>query len=278
MVTDIIQGDKFENIGNFTYSPEVKSSGDYSRLPNTFDIDRCIEYNRCIIYTHTFYAKYLFDVLRKINHEFIVVTHNCDENVNYPPPDNVIKWYTQNLNISHDKMKPIPIGLENDRWFVDINKKDKMIKKSEEPRHHYNLAYMNFSINTNPSKRTQPYQLFKEKSWVTTDMGTNGTNFDQYIDNVYNHKFVICPEGNGIDTHRFWETLYMGSIPIVKRNILAEELYSYFPVLIVDNWEDVSEWLLNKEYDEIERIKSTYDGDQEMLTFEYWKNKILQWI
>jgi hypothetical protein len=30
-------------------------------------------------------------------------------------------------------------------------------------------------------------------------------------------KFVLCPRGNGIDTHRFWETLYSGSVPIVEK-------------------------------------------------------------
>jgi len=74
------------------------------------------------------------------------------------------------------------------------------------------------------------------------------------------------------------EALYLDSIPIVKRNILAEELYSYFPVLIVDKWEDVSEWLLNKEFEDIQSIKNNFDGHKDMLTFEYWKNKIQQWI
>lgn len=278
MVTDFIQGDKFEKVAHFTFAPVNKSSGDYSNLMNTFSIDKCLEYNPCIVYTHTFYVKYLFDMLSGINHKFIVVTHNCDTNVDFLPPPNVIKWYTQNLNIRDDRMKAIPIGLENNSWFVDVNKKEKMIEKYKEVRSYTNLAYMNFNISTNPSKRQLPFDLFKDKPWVTTDMGANGNRFDEYLDNIYKHKFVICPEGNGIDTHRVWEALYMDVIPIVKRNILSEELYSYFPVLIVDKWEDVSEWLLNKEFEDIQSIKNNFDGHNEMLTFEYWKNKIQQWI
>ncbi|MFA5715315.1 MAG: hypothetical protein WC998_06225, partial [Candidatus Paceibacterota bacterium] len=41
-----------------------------------------------------------------------------------------------------------------------------------------------------------------------------------------------------------------------------------------DKWEDVSEWLLNKEFEDIQIIKNNFDGHKEMLTFEYWKNKI----
>ena len=27
--------------------------------------------------------------------------------------------------------------------------------------------------------------------------------------------FCACPKGNGVDTYRFWEALYLGTIPIV---------------------------------------------------------------
>jgi hypothetical protein len=50
------------------------------------------------------------------------------------------------------------------------------------------------------------------------EFGSNGQNYENYIDNIYNHKFVICPEGNGIDTHRFWESLYLGVIPVIINN------------------------------------------------------------
>ena len=29
------------------------------------------------------------------------------------------------------------------------------------------------------------------------------------------YKFVVAPLGNGPDSHRIWETLYAGSIPII---------------------------------------------------------------
>ena len=52
------------------------------------------------------------------------------------------------------------------------------------------------------------------------------------------HKYAICPEGNGIDTHRFWESLYMNTIPICKRNILVEYYSKYFPIIILNNWNE----------------------------------------
>ena len=51
---DVIQGDKFEKVGHLTFAPVVKIDGDYSRLLNTFTIDKCMTHNPCIVYTHTF--------------------------------------------------------------------------------------------------------------------------------------------------------------------------------------------------------------------------------
>lgn len=31
-----------------------------------------------------------------------------------------------------------------------------------------------------------------------------------------NYKMILCPRGNGLDTHRLWETLYRGSVPIAE--------------------------------------------------------------
>ena len=33
-----------------------------------------------------------------------------------------------------------------------------------------------------------------------------------------NYSFELCPEGNGMDTHRFYEALFLNTIPIVKKN------------------------------------------------------------
>lgn len=273
---DWIQGQKFKGIADFTYSPHVKLPGDYDNLPNTFDTALLEDTN--VVYTHTMYVKQLFKILEELPQKFIVITHNSDVNIDngFSVPDNVIKWFSQNINVFHEKIESVPIGLENDMWFADIHKKEKMLAKLKQPKKYKNLVYMNFNIGTNPAKRTKPYQVLKDKPWVTVDMHNNGYNFDSYLDNIYNHKFVICPEGNGIDTHRIWETLYMGSIPIVDNNINAELLYSYFPHCIAyEGWEWVTEDYLNNEFKKIEEIKSYFDGDKKMLTFEYWKNKIL---
>ena len=73
-----------------------------------------------------------------------------------------------------------------------------------------------------------------------------------------------------MDSHRKWECLYMGTIPIDKRNI-DNQFYQDLPICLVDKWEDITEDFLLGEY---ERIQSA-DWNMDMLNFEYWKNKIL---
>jgi hypothetical protein len=104
-------------------------------------------------------------------------------------------------------------------------------------------------------------------------MGQNGKGFDDYLDNIYNHKFILCPEGNGTDTHRTWECLYMGTIPIEKRNI-NNSFYTDLPICFVDDWSEITESFLNKEYDRISNTKY----DMSKIDFNYWKQRIINSI
>jgi len=89
---------------------------------------------------------------------------------------------------------------------------------------------------------------------------------------VKKHKFVLCPEGNGTDTHRTWETLYVGSIPIEKRNI-NNSFYQDLPICFVDSLSEINEDFLNYEFDRIKNTKWNLDK----LNFSYWKDKIINY-
>uniref|UniRef100_A0A6C0B1A0 Exostosin GT47 domain-containing protein n=1 Tax=viral metagenome TaxID=1070528 RepID=A0A6C0B1A0_9ZZZZ len=63
----------------------------------------------------------------------------------------------------------------------------------------------------------------------------------------YTHKsyYTLSPRGAGEDCHRFYEAIYLDSIPIVKKtNTAFDKLYSVFPCLIVDDWNEITEELL----------------------------------
>ena len=265
-----ITGNKFKALANYTFAPLQKRGDDYYNLPNTYNPEKIK--NGDIIYTDTGYAGEFLELVKRLDKQIVLITHNGDTCINIAPPDNVIKWYTQNVNISHPRIESIPIGLENDIWFPERHKKEKIIAKVKEPRKYRNLVYMNFSIATNPI-RPRLYQIYEDEPWVTSVRGSNGMGrFDEYLDNVYNHKFMLCPEGNGIDVHQPWECMYVGTIPIQRRNF-NNRFYTDLPICFVDNWEDLTEDFLLSEF---KRIKSGV-WNLEKLTFEYWKNKILNY-
>ena len=83
------------------------------------------------------------------------------------------------------------------------------------------------------------------------------------------YAFVLSPLGNGLDCHRTWEALVLGAIPIVKSGPL-DPLYSDLPVLIVQEWSDVTPELLQAT---IENFKQR-DFNYAKLDLNYWAAKI----
>jgi hypothetical protein len=64
-------------------------------------------------------------------------------------------------------------------------------------------------------------------------------------------RYALCPRGCGMDTHRFYECIYLGCVPIVeKTNTVFDRLYSAFPCLVINRWADVTEDLLDRSYPE----------------------------
>ncbi len=74
---------------------------------------------------------------------------------------------------------------------------------------------------------------------------------------LLDHKFIISPEGNGIDCHRHYEALMAGCIPIVEDNPLIREKYAGCPILYTKNYLDINESYLQKKYAEM--LDQTYD-------------------
>ena len=68
-----------------------------------------------------------------------------------------------------------------------------------------------------------------------------------WINYELTHKsyYTLSPRGAGEDCHRFYEAIYLDSIPIVKRtNTSFDKMYNIFPCLIVNEWHEVTEELL----------------------------------
>jgi hypothetical protein len=186
---------------------------------------------------------------------------------------NLKLWLCHNKNFRHPKLSSIPIGLPNreDTQIHEITSNlDVIYNTSKTKKEILNLAYLNFSFWTYPLERKKVVNLYSNKSWVTyeeTIITHEGHEND--LDKINNHKFVFATRGNGIDTYRLWESLYLKTIPIVKKCIGMEDFYD-LPILFIDNWEDITEDFLNEQYEII--MNKTYN--LEKLDIKYWKNLI----
>jgi len=183
-------------------------------------------------------------------------------------------WYTVNKQTHNNNVISIPLGITNNTnesyihpIYGDL---DSMIDVMAQPIEKTKLVYMNFNIGTFPQERQLVWDLFKTRNYVTIGKIVNTIEGRKnFLKDIKAHHFVLCPRGNGIDTHRLWETLYMGSIPIVKRNIAYAEFYD-LPICFIDDWTELNEEFLEREKNRINNNNYCLDK----LKISYWIDRI----
>ncbi|KAL3781560.1 hypothetical protein ACHAW5_002569 [Stephanodiscus triporus] len=92
-----------------------------------------------------------------------------------------------------------------------------------------------------------------------------------YLRQLTNSKFVLCPSGMGWDTYRVWEALILGAIPILEKYGRRDGLYSSYddlPVLWVGLYDEVTPSLLEGEYPRI--LSKAMQYKFEKLTNQWW--------
>jgi hypothetical protein len=96
---------------------------------------------------------------------------------------------------------------------------------------------------------------------------------ESYTQNI-EYAFVISPFGHGYDCIRTFEALCLGCIVIMRKSFL-DCIYEGLPVLLVDEWTDIDQTLLQETIETFSKKTFAY----EKLTMEYWvnlvKNKLL---
>jgi len=211
----------------------------------------------------------------------IVVSHNSDGNIvkenprdfdcEWIPdrvPKNLRRLYAQNCLVEDPRIVPIPIGLERIRWNPDKRKHLKKLMDNPMPK--AGLACMCHEISTNPEERQEPYDLLSVCGWMSAIHGKNGDDFKKYITHLARHTFVISPDGNGSETHRTYEALCVGTIPIVKESVWAKKFSLLFPMVIVKSWAQVEYQLLERE---MVRLRSKMDYFK-YLDISWWEKLI----
>ena len=213
----------------------------------------------------------------EIQNNYYLFSHNSDavidENYKNLLSEKVLYWFAQNLDFNvSDNVLPIPIGLEN-RWY-QRNGKLKPINKVVMKPIKKNLLILS-AFNSKTNKIRKDVKDYAEKIEFITQL--NSTEKIKYLNHLSRSKFNLCPEGNGLDTHRIWESLIFNCIPIVINSSFSKNFIQLgIPLLVLDDW---SELLLLKKND----LNIFYDkyADINMgkfSKFDYWENYINQYL
>ena len=183
------------------------------------------------------------NIFPKINKRFVLVSGDSDmcvplealtQNQTYSLLNSqyLLKWFLQNTRIQeHPKMVQIPIGLDYHTISTNPSSSWKLPNESHLPRDQ-ELTLVNIKEKSKPfyERILKIYVNFslisdrfkdRESSLknISNDLMEKNLTFTPRPQNwIYlsNYAFVLSPFGCGMDCHRTWEAICLGSIPIVK--------------------------------------------------------------
>lgn len=259
-----ISGDGFRNLARHVYdetnpriSPDQVGNGD-------------------LIFVSTDLARTFFEEIDPlIQANYVLITHNSD----LPADDKLIShmsgkmaaWFAQNNTHSHEKVVPIPIGLENlhhyvagiPQFYTELSKYDGIRK---------NRILSGFNTGTNTQERGRAREWASRAS--RADSLPTRLGQKEYLQKLTTYKFILSPPGNGLDTHRTWEAMYLGVVPIVKDSIAMRSYEALgIPLWILGSWEElasITEQDLESRYEELMPRFSA-----PVLFMDYWRRRIL---
>lgn len=219
---DYITGNRFKNFCHYYFD---NGQLIFNRIYNKDEI--------LMIFIKTDFIDLFFQNF-EFNQQVIIFTHNSDYGINsnhikYLDIPNLISWYAQNIDIIHPKLKSIPIGIANEEWPHGDTSILELIKNQNNKK--TNLLYANFNCHTNPRERNHCINCLNDQNVMISPP----LEFEKYLLNLSQSYFSISPNGNGIDCHKTWESLYLKTIPIVTKSINSLQ-YKDFPIIIIDDW------------------------------------------
>jgi hypothetical protein len=240
------------------------------------------------------------DNFSNLKHRVVIVVGNGDQTfpndiwsshddfIQFIESDKIIHIFSTNSTIIHDKHTKIPIGLDyHSSSYIDKGVKghhyprmtpieyefeiNEIISNMESFDKRIIKCYSNFHFNMQTDRR-YTYDRRDALEKIPKDCIYYEKNLlprKQSFINQLKYAYVVSPHGNGLDCHRTWEALVLGCIPIVRTSPL-DTLYDELPVLIVEDWSDITQELL----EDTVRVFKEKNFNYDKLTLKYWKDKI----
>jgi hypothetical protein len=265
---EIISGEKIQEIADiyigrtndFMWNPRIMEQPEKHQIID--DIWDDFE-NPPIVFVYGHLLHIFSQKIRYFRNEFVLITHNADTDLTEENrdvtdiliSDKLLGWWGQNLCFVHPKMHPVPIGIANAMWehgnidaFVITHKtRDKNL-------------YVNFNEYTNRPARQQCLNAVSEYGVLPM------VGFKDHIVRIQEYISCACPQGNGSDTHRLWESLYTGCVPVVIKNPFINTLMHYMgdqlPIMALNSWEEYRPIIEPFEFEKVEALTVDYYKQQ----------------
>ena len=272
-ITNIVNGVNFKRISN------VVLDVDNIHQPRNYR-------SKNIIFCKTDLIPLLFNELRVHDSKNILITHESDYEINgsifFGKPPCIVKWYAQNVNYPDPNLIPLPIGLENHEGpskgtMIDLEFIKNLVPDYQPTNKIFDKIYCNIRITHKDRPAVKQFLIDSGLGYIEPPTGPLESGM---IISRDHHKmlskflFIASPRGNGIDCHRTWESLIMGSLPIVDRHFMFDT-YPHLPIIQVSNWAELLDGKILEHYKNL-YLKGKLFYDMEVLTMDYWIKQIEQ--
>ena len=192
-----------------------------------------------------------------------LVISNNDETFDDAKMDSVRKFVTKvyAVNCSAKEATQIPMGFRDDMYVP--HQEFKEVLNGPASAEKTILCLANFLIGTNNTKRIEAKNYFVGKPWVKSNedymnysLGdslqfskpdTKKMRGDYYV-TLKQTKFVVCPQGTGLDTHRVYESLFFGCMPIILSGPLDSMYEKLGGCWVVKSWDEITEETCNTKW------------------------------
>ena len=145
---------------------------------------------------------------------------------------NIWSWIGNNLPVVNGKMMTLPIGFREDsRGLIQLPKMPNVKKNAVIMTHHGPTVSSREGIETNSGG-----PLIKQEKKLPPN---------EYLSLLGDYRYSLCLQGNGMDTHRVYESLVMSSIPVVLRSPL-DFLYRSLGAIIIETLDEIDNHFLEK--------------------------------
>jgi hypothetical protein len=255
---DYLHGDRFAALADFRI--EADSGAIPAQIAEEGEIIFCM----------TDRVEELFAAIRGRRRPCVLITHNADRNVTEAlfaaRPACVRHWFAQNALVEHADLTPIPIGLERPHVSGGRTRPEVFRAVAGGPRQVRNLVYLRQSDWTNRRERRPVRWALAGRSWVTSSREMRP--LAQYLEEMFQHRAVVSPPGNGLDCHRTWEALYLGVVPLVKASPATCHFARLLPLAVFDRLATLTRRRVERGLERVERRRD------DALRFSWWADLI----